>query len=543
MITQQADLSACFHLWTNTMKKSLVAVGVIVALGVVWTGGSWYTGKQLEGRIADMVAQANAQLASNAPEAGLQLAYQNYQRGVFSSQLQMVVKPADGAKSSWLKPGQTVVLDENVSHGPFPLASLKHFNLAPAMATVDTVLVKNEASQHLFDIAKGQSPFDISTRISYSGDTRSDISLKALNYEKGEEKVAFSGGEFELNADQQGNVFSLSGNAESGLVHAVNEYNQKVQLTFNNLKTEGSSKLTSFNERIGSQKMTLDKVAIAVEGKELAVMEGTTIDGNADLSKDGKTIDSTLNYTLNSLKLQGQDMGSGKLALKVGQIDGQAWHQFSQQYNGQVQALLGQPDVMQNPEVYQQKVTEAFFGALPLLLKGEPVVTIAPLSWKNGKGETTFNLSLFLKDPSQVTTAPQTLAQEVDRSVKSLDSKLVIPMDMATEFMTQVARLEGYQQADAEKLASQQVKGLAAMGQMFRITTQQDNNIQASLQYANGQVTLNGDKMPLADFVGMFGVPDIAVPAPQNDAAPAQQGQTAPQPPADFPETPSDSPD
>ncbi|MGL4725232.1 MAG: YdgA family protein [Scandinavium sp.] len=532
------------------MKKSLVAVGVIVALGVVWTGGSWYTGKQLEGRIADMVAQANAQLASNAPEAGLQLAYQNYQRGVFSSQLQMVVKPADGAKSSWLKPGQTIVLDENVSHGPFPLASLKHFNLAPAMATVDTVLVKNEASQHLFDIAKGQSPFDISTRISYSGDTRSDISLKALNYEKGEEKVAFSGGEFELNADQQGNVFSLSGNAESGLVNAVNEYNQKVQLTFNNLKTEGNSKLTSFNERIGSQKMTLDKVSIAVEGKELAVMEGTTIDGNADLSKDGKTIDSTLNYTLNSLKLQGQEMGSGKLALKVGQIDGQAWHQFSQQYNGQVQALLGQPDVMQNPEVYQQKVTEAFFGALPLLLKGEPVVTIAPLSWKNGKGETTFNLSLFLKDPSQATTAPQTLAQEVDRSVKSLDSKLVIPMDMATEFMTQVARLEGYQQAEAEKLASQQVKGLAAMGQMFRITTQQDNNIQASLQYANGQVTLNGDKMPLADFVGMFGVPDIAVPAPQgdaapapqSDAAPAQQGQSA-QPPADFPETPSDSPD
>ncbi|EIL1369322.1 TPA: DUF945 family protein, partial [Escherichia coli] len=25
------------------MNKSLVAVGVIVALGVVWTGGAWYT--------------------------------------------------------------------------------------------------------------------------------------------------------------------------------------------------------------------------------------------------------------------------------------------------------------------------------------------------------------------------------------------------------------------------------------------------------------------------------------------------------------------
>ena len=509
------------------MKKSQIAVGVIVALGVIWTGGSWYTGKQLEGRVADMVAQANAQLKSNAPEAGIELAYQDYQRGVFSSHLQMVVKPAQGAKSSWLKPGQTVVLDEKVSHGPFPLASLKTFNLAPAMATVETVLINNEASKPLFDLAKGQSPFDIRTRISYSGDTRSDITLKALDYEKGEEKVAFSGGEFQLDADRDGNVFSLTGEAQSGLVDAVNEYNQKVQLTFNNLKTEGDSKLTSFNERIGSQKLTLDKVAISVAGKELAVMEGTSINGKADLSKDGKTIDSSLDYVLNSLKLQGQDMGSGKLALKVGQINGQAWHQFSQQYNGQVQALLGQPEVMQNPEVYQQKVTEAFLSAAPLLLKGEPVITVAPLSWKNAKGETTFNLSLFLKDPAAVTAPAQTLADEIDRSVKSLDGKLVIPMDMATEFMTQVARLEGYQQADAEKLASQQVKGMAAMGQMFRITTQQDNNIQASLQYANGQVTLNGDKMPLADFAGMFGVPDVAVPVPQGEPAPVQP-QVAP---------------
>lgn len=35
-----------------------------MALGVVWTGGAWFTGKQLEGRIADMVQQANAQPAA-----------------------------------------------------------------------------------------------------------------------------------------------------------------------------------------------------------------------------------------------------------------------------------------------------------------------------------------------------------------------------------------------------------------------------------------------------------------------------------------------
>lgn len=141
------------------MKKSLVAAGIIVALGVVWTGGAWYTGKQLEGRIADMVQQANAQLRSSAPESGLELSYQNYQRGLFSSHLQLVVKPIAGQANSWLAAGQSVVLDEVVDHGPFPLVSLKTFNLAPAMASVHTTLVKNDASQALFEIAKGNTPF------------------------------------------------------------------------------------------------------------------------------------------------------------------------------------------------------------------------------------------------------------------------------------------------------------------------------------------------------------------------------------------------
>ncbi|MDU5715225.1 MAG: YdgA family protein [Citrobacter freundii] len=464
------------------MKKSLVAAGVVVALGIVWTGGAWYTGKKLETHLAEMVTQANDQLKRFSPEAGIELSYQNYQRGVFNSQLQLVVKPIAGQADSWLKPGQSIVLDETVDHGPFPLAQLKSLNLVPAMASVKTTLVNNDVTKPLFDIAKGESPFVINSRISYSGDTRSDLSLKPLNYEKGDEKVAFSGGEFQFTADKEGNAVSLTGNAQSGVVNAVNEYDQKVQMTFNNLKTEGSSSIASFGERIGDQ------------GKELAVLEGMGIDGKSDLVNDGKTVNSQLDYTLNSLKLQGQDMGSGKLTLKVAQIDGEALHQFSQQYSAQTKALMAQIDVVQNPELYQQKVTEAFFNALPILMKGEPVITIAPLSWKNAKGETAFNLSLLLKDP------------------KSLDAKLTIPVDMATEFMTQIAKIEGYQQEQAADLAKQQVNGLAAMGQMFRITTMQDNVIGSSLQYANGQVTLNGQKMTLDEFVGMFGMPSLGEP-------------------------------
>ena len=267
------------------------------------------------------------------------------------------------------------------------------------------------------------------------------------------------------------------------------------------------------------------------------IIYGMALDGGSTLTQGGKGVNSQVNYTVNSLKLQGQDMGSGKLTLKVDNVDGQAWHQFSQQYSAQSQALLAKPELAQNPELYQQALTETLFNALPILLKGNPSVTISPLSWRNAKGESTLNLSVLLKDPAQVTAPPQTLAESLDRVVQSLDGKVVIPVDMATEFMTKIAGLEGYQPADAAKLADQQVKGLAAMGQMFRITTMEDNAISSSLQYANGQVTLNGQKMPLQDFAAMFGLEAPSLPdsapqegQPQQDDAAPQQDDAAPQP-------------
>ena len=40
--------------------------------------------------------------------------------------------------------------------------------------------------------------------------------------------------------------------------------------------------MTAFEERIGKQKISLDKLAIGVEGKELALLEGMNIDGPLD---------------------------------------------------------------------------------------------------------------------------------------------------------------------------------------------------------------------------------------------------------------------
>lgn len=506
------------------MKKSLVAVGVIVALGVVWTGTAWYTGKQLEGRMAEMIANANAELNNASPESGLAVSYQDYQRGLFHSSMQLVIKPVPGKESAFLKPDQSIVFAETIDHGPFPFAQLKKFNLIPSMASIHTVLVNNPTTKPLFDITAGKSFIDAQTRVGYSGATASDIDLLPLNYAKGEDKISFSGGQFSADVDGEGNKIAVNGEAKSGLINTVNQYGQHVQMTFNGVTTDGSSQRTEFDERVGEQKAAIDKLAIAIEGKEMAVLEGFKINAKSDVQDDKKHLTGQVDYTVDALKVQNQNVGSGKLTVKVGNIDGAAMHQFSQKYNAESQKLLADPAIAQNPELYQQKLVDVLAANLPLLLKGNPVITVAPLSWKNAKGESTFNLSLYLKDPAGATGPANSPEEQLDRYVKSLDSKLVIPMDMATELMTQVAQLEGYKQEDAAKLADQQIKGLAAMGQMFRVTKVEDNNITTSLQYGSGKVSLNGQQMSLGDLVGMFALPGIdgVAPAPELEApAPA----------------------
>lgn len=44
------------------MKLSNIALSLVVVLGAVATGGSWYTGKQAEEKYSQLISQANQEL-------------------------------------------------------------------------------------------------------------------------------------------------------------------------------------------------------------------------------------------------------------------------------------------------------------------------------------------------------------------------------------------------------------------------------------------------------------------------------------------------
>lgn len=130
---------------------------------------------------------------------------------------------------------------------------------------------------------------------------------------------------------------------------------------------------------------------------------------------------------------------------------------------------------------YERQTTNILLQHLSLLLKNNPTISVAPLSWKNSQGESHFTLDLALTAPSQAGS----LDQLITRSIKKSDANLTIPLTMATETVTQATRLQGYNAEDARKPAQQQVQGLATMSQMFKLAAQKDNVISSNLHYAD----------------------------------------------------------
>ncbi|WP_345826786.1 YdgA family protein [Pantoea sp. BRR-3P] len=492
------------------MKKTKVAVGVIVALGVIWTGASWFTGKQLESHMDEMLQNANAQLNAYAPNSRLTLSYQDYQRGVFSSKTKLVVQASSQTNDNpLLKPGQSIVLNETIDHGPFPFAQLKRGSLIPSMASVHTELENTDAVKKLFELTNGKSLVNADTRVGYSGATDTDLNLLAVDYNNAQtgDRLATNGGTLNISADSKGDKVSLDGDFSSIAVTSKNQVDMPVLFTLNGLKLSGDTHLSPEGVRVGDQSVSLDKLNASINGQEGLSLENLKTTSSFD-NKDGK-IGGKLDVNVDKITLQKQPFGEAKLAMTFAQFDAQAVKAFSDTYNAQMQDLLSQPGVAEDPIRYQASVQTILRNNLPTLLKGSPTLSIAPLSWKNDKGESSFTLNLGFNDPATVTGEAQSLGAAVDRVLKTLDGKLTVNMPMATETMRHVGLAEGYQGDDAQKLADQQVKGLAAMGQMFRLTQQQDDNIVTSLQYGNGQVTMNGDKMTLEQFLSryMLGAP------------------------------------
>ncbi|MGR6772052.1 YdgA family protein [Pectobacterium brasiliense] len=519
------------------MKKSLVAVGVIVALGAVWTGASWYTGKQMAQQIDGFTDTLNTKFKQAYPNAGLKVVYRDYKGGVFSSTLSYVLQAdgsigtAEGAKI--LAPGEELVFNETVSHGPFPLAQLKKFNLVPAMASVHTELANTPAVKAWFELTKDKPFFTAETRVAYSGDTQSLVTLAPIDHQSPEQKFSFSGAEALVDIGHDLRSSKLDTTISSVKMERKNAWGQTENVDLTDFSIKGTNQKGKFDLDLGDGNLSFKAMTFTVEGGEPVTLNDFSLQSSA--TEDDKNLAGKLAVTLGSLVIGDRNLGSGNVNMSISQLDGAGTKQFFTAYQEKVQKLLQDPAAM-DPDTYQHEIAMSVLQYLPQLLKGNPSIAISPISWKNSKGEGTFTLALDLTDPLQSTDKANdaTLSDEekiIRQSVKKLDAKLNVPLDMLAELMVQAGPkpANDEEQKQATEMAQQQAKMMADIGQMNQLSVTKDNAITSSLNYADGQIDFNGNKISLADFIApYFSVPteegEESLPgAPQAPIAPPAQ--------------------
>lgn len=197
---------------------------MIVILGAAWACGAWYTGKQFQRRLPELVNDANARLQSTFPQSGLRFAAKNHRRGVFTSHVDVVLQ-ADGltGDNKLLKPGKEVRFNEKVDHGPFPLAQLKKGVFIASVASLHSELAKTAKTQPLFDAAKANVPLVAETRVGYSGNTVSKITLTALDFQDNQTVIRARGGTFDVGADSDGEKLKVTGGIDSLVLGGLNQ--------------------------------------------------------------------------------------------------------------------------------------------------------------------------------------------------------------------------------------------------------------------------------------------------------------------------------
>ncbi|AJC66315.1 YdgA family protein [Dickeya zeae] len=488
-------------------KKTVVAAGVVIALAVAWGGTSWYTGKQIEQHIGDVTDNLNNELKNAYPQSGIKVAYRDYHRGLFKSQLALVLQ-SDGtdARQRLLGANEEVVFNATVFHGPFPLTA-SQFSLKPALAAVHGELANTESVKALFDLTKNKPFITADSRIDYNGDTHSAVTLEALDVKSQDTKVNFSG--TTLLVDVAGNLRAgkVVGNVANLTMEKPNLQGQNEKLTLQDLALNSDTHKGKFDLNVGDAKITLKKLALDVQSGDNLVLNDFSLVNHS--SEDDTNLAGQMTLSLGSALFRDQNLGSWNINFAFSGLDGKGTRQFVTEYQKNLQSLLRNIDQV-TPEVYDQQLAALVLHNLPQLLKGNPSIKIAPLSWKNAKGESTFALALDLTDPLQKSAAPTTnLSDEeaiIRQSVKSLDARLNVPMDMLTELMVQIApkTTTDEEKKQLDQMARQQTQLMANIGQMSQVTVTKDNTITSSLQYSDGTVTFNGRKIPLAEFIAPF---------------------------------------
>ena len=486
------------------MKKSTVALGVIVALGAVGVGGAWFTGEKAQTEYLRQIELANKQALALGSSDSFKVVYQNkqFERGFFTSQVE------DEVVISLPKEGKvfTIPFSTKLYHGPFPLNQLEKFNFLPTMFSAQGVIGKNETTQALFDLLKSDKPVQYQATTGYNLSTKGKVELaggELTDPESPGTKVTWSNINmgFDVNKDLAGKYdMNLNEVSATVLPEVMGEQDgedmpKSITMKMKGMKVEGSYNPTKWAYiYTGKSTSLIDSFEMATldhAGKESTVVE-KGFKAKSDISLDGDFVSAKSENTVDSIAVDGKDFG--KLT-----YNGELNHIEANAANALIEALFTVfKSVSDDKNVKDEVVSEILSSWVEnhgmAIFNNQPQIKLNPVSISDNQGKVSLDLNVALaKDPKFDLMKGSLYKQFTDFAVH-------IHVDKATveKIMTQFAPEED--KALIKEKIEEQAKQAAAQN----IVVNNDKNVTLALVLEKGELKLNGQVIPEEQVQGVL---------------------------------------
>jgi len=476
------------------MKKSVVALGVIVALGAVGVGGAWFTGEKAQTEYLRQIELANKQAQALGLSDSFKVVYQNkqFERGFFTSQVE------DEVVISLPKEGKvfTIPFSTKLYHGPFPLDQLTKFNFMPVMFSAQGVIGKNETTQPLFDLLKSDKPVQYQASTSYSLATKGKVELAAgevTDPNSPQNKLAWSNinigfdvdkdlaGKYDLVSDE----ISFNSNFDNIEIEESKDVVMPKSVT---MKMKGLKSETSFNPTKWAYIYT-GKSVYSAESIEMAntnslddtvsiIYKGAK--GTSDISLNGDFVNLKSESAVDSIVIDGKDFGKLTYNSELNHIEANA-------VNALIEALITVfKSVSDDENVNQEMVSEILSSWAEN--HGMAIFNNQP----QGKVSLDLNVALA-KDPKFDLMAGSLYKQFTDFAVN-----IHVDKAAAEKLMTQL-------DPEADKaLIKAQIEEQAKQAAAQNIMVNNDKNVTLNLVLEKGELKLNGQVIPEEQVQGVL---------------------------------------
>ena len=459
------------------MKKSTLAVGVIVALGAVWLGGAWYTGKVAEEEYVHQFELLNQNIQQSFSAKGLSVEFSQVaiERGLLSSKTRydIVVKDPNKPESVF-----TLPFEGTLYHGPLPVNQLSQFNFTPTMfASVDK-LTKNDKTTKWFAAAKGESPLSVSTSMNYQRQGKAKINFAP--FETSVEKGVWQVGDVNLSVD-----FSQKGIQQAHLALsniAYQEANARLRLKFNNINAMAEYQpikewdlLFTGQQWISGGEMYIEEEDTQDKTNHLAI-KNWKIDLNT-VRKEA-FLDLAMNLKLEGTQLNQIHFGDLNLNTAFNHLDGETLNQVLHAKFAQIE---------------DAPLTDAEIALIRKFFDGQPHFILRPtLSNSAGKLATDIDVAVATSDLSS-TLSTGKIFKLFRHFIFKIDANKAALIETLTAAEQLSSKLD---KEEAARIAEMKINDGLKTPVQQGILVDDGKQVKLDLVLENGELKLNGKVIP-----------------------------------------------